>query len=68
MEYSGVKAQSTFIIKILERRNSTWQGEVTWVEKNQTMHFRSALELLKLVDSSEIGGSRKQSGRAQYYD
>ncbi|MCI9377488.1 MAG: hypothetical protein HFI06_02945 [Eubacterium sp.] len=53
MEYSGVKAQSTFIIKILERRNSTWQGEVTWVEKNQTMHFRSALELLKLVDSSE---------------
>ncbi len=53
MEYSGVKAQSTFIIKILERRNSTWQGEVTLVEKNQTMHFRSALELLKLVDSSE---------------
>ena len=53
MEYSGVKAQSTFIIKILERRKSTWQGEVTLVEKNQTMQVRSALELLKLVDSSE---------------
>lgn len=28
----------------------TWQGKVTWAEKNRSQYFRSALELLKLMD------------------
>lgn len=53
MENENIHRQCTFVVKILSRRNSTWQGEVTWVERQQTKHFRSALELLKLVDSCE---------------
>lgn len=42
----------TFILKILNRKNSTWQGSVTWVEEQKTQNFRSALELLKLIDGA----------------
>ena len=41
----------TFIIKILDSQNATWQGKVTWVEEEKVQHFRSALELLKMIDS-----------------
>ena len=41
----------TFIVNIIDNQNSTWQGKVTWVEKNKVQHFRSALELLKMIDS-----------------
>ena len=33
----------------------TWQGQVTWAEKNKTVSFRSALELMRLLD--EAGAS-----------
>ena len=46
---SGSNA-GTFIVKIVNRHNSTWQGSVTWVEEQKTQNFRSALELLKLID------------------
>ncbi len=47
------------MIKIYDSQNATWQGQVTWAEKNQTISFRSALELLKLIDSTmEIDASR----------
>lgn len=48
---SGANA-GTFVLKILNRQNSTWQGTVTWVEENKTQNFRSALELLKLIDGA----------------
>lgn len=44
--------KATFIVRIQYRQNSTWQGQVTWAEENQTVPFRSALELLKLIDST----------------
>ena len=31
---------------------ATWQGSVTWVEKKEKQQFRSALELLKLIESA----------------
>jgi hypothetical protein len=45
--------KGTFVVKIRYRQNSTWQGHVTWVEENKTVPFRSALELLKLLDSAQ---------------
>ena len=42
----------TFIVHVQYRQNSTWQGQVTWVDKEQTQKFRSVLELLKLMDSA----------------
>lgn len=44
--------KATFIVQIQFRQNATWQGTVTWTEKNETVHFRSALELLKMMDES----------------
>lgn len=49
-EKYGEKA--TFVVKIQYRQNATWQGQVTWAEKNRTVNFRSALELLKLIDGT----------------
>lgn len=59
--------KATFVVRIQYRQNSTWQGQVTWAEENQTMPFRSALELLKLIDSTmeaESGNSWTE-GREQ---
>mgnify|MGYP000225399950 FL=1 len=46
------KKTETFIIKIMNQQNGTWQGSVTWVEEQREQHFRSALELLKLIDGA----------------
>lgn len=49
-EQKGSKA--TFVVNVQFRQNSTWQGSVVWVDKNKTKNFRSALELLKLMDEA----------------
>ena len=41
-----------FVVNILHKQNSTWQGSVTWLETNETQYFRSALELIMLIDSA----------------
>ncbi len=43
---------STFAIRILFRQNASWQGLVTWMEGKQEQSFRSALELILLIDSA----------------
>lgn len=45
----------TFVVHVQYYENATWQGEVVWAEKNKTEKFRSALELLKLIDSALEG-------------
>lgn len=47
---SGDKA--TFIVHVRYRQNATWQGDILWAEKKKKLFFRSALELLKLIDSA----------------
>ena len=42
----------TFIIRVQQRQNSSWQGRITWVEENKTMNFRSMWEMVKLIDSA----------------
>lgn len=44
--------KGTFIVHVKYRQNATWQGEVVWVEQKKRQYFRSALELLKLIDSA----------------
>ena len=43
---------ATFAVRIMFRRNSSWQGSVTWMEGDQQENFRSVLELLLLIDSA----------------
>lgn len=41
-----------FIVNIKNNQNHTWQGTVRWVETQKEIPFRSALELIKLIDSA----------------
>ena len=43
---------ATFAVRIIFRRNASWQGSVTWLEGDQKENFRSVLELLLLMDSA----------------
>lgn len=42
----------TFIVNIRNCQNHTWQGTVRWVEQQKELPFRSAIELIKLMDSA----------------
>ena len=47
---SGKKA--TFVVNVQYRQNATWQGKVLWAEAGRSCNFRSASELLKLIDGA----------------
>lgn len=42
----------TFVIKVQYRQNASWQGTIKWVEEDMERNFRSALELIKLMDEA----------------
>lgn len=46
------KKTETFIIKVMDQQNATWQGSVIWVDEQREQYFRSTLELLKLIDGA----------------
>ena len=50
-------SKGTFEINVKFMQNSTWQGQIHWVEKNQKQNFRSALEMLKLMDEALAEGA-----------
>lgn len=45
------KNNETFIIEIKACENNSWQGVLTWVQQQKQKPFRSALELIKMIDS-----------------
>ena len=47
-----VGKKGTFVVHVQCLENATWQGEIVWAEKNESLKFRSALELLKIMDSA----------------
>lgn len=52
MKDSITISKGTFLLTIQNRQNATWQGSVTWVEKQSKEYFRSALELIKLIEGA----------------
>ncbi|WP_243125298.1 hypothetical protein [Clostridium transplantifaecale] len=50
IKHEGMKA--TFVVNVIFRQHASWQGKVSWVEGKKTSYFRSALELIKLMDST----------------
>ncbi len=44
--------RATFLVQVQFRQNATWQGTITWTEQKKTNHFRSTLEMVKLMDSA----------------
>ena len=52
IEAAAKQDNATFLVHIKFRQNASWQGSITWVEKEKTQNFRSALEMLKLMDEA----------------
>lgn len=48
----GINKGETFVINVKCRQNHTWQGTVKWVEGQKELPFRSALELIKMMESA----------------
>ena len=44
--------KQTFVIDIIDQKNASWQGSVKWINTGKKENFRSALELLRLIDSA----------------
>lgn len=54
------REKKTFIIDIKDCKNDTWQGSLSWVQGKRSENFRSALELIKLIDSVVSKNSDKE--------
>ncbi len=52
MKLNKHKRNNSFLVVIKETQNNTWQGTIEWIEKNEKQSFRSALEMIKLIDSA----------------
>ena len=59
MQFRGKLA--TFLVGVTSRQNASWQGQVTWADKNITKNFRSTLELIKLMDGAITSEETKNS-------
>ena len=46
------EAIATFKVKVLFRQGASWQGKLSWSEGKEEISFRSALEMVKLMDSA----------------
>lgn len=47
---------ATFKVDVMFRQNASWQGNVVWLEKKEEAQFRSALELIMIMDGALRGG------------
>lgn len=50
-EWKPEHCLASFRINILFRQNASWQGSIQWLEQQSAGQFRSALELIQLLDS-----------------
>ena len=49
--------QETFIVRVQHRQNNTWQGRITWADKNKTLTFRSIWEMVHLMETALYEGA-----------
>ena len=43
---------TNFLISIKEKDNQNWKGTIQWLDTGKTMSFRSALEMMNLIDEA----------------
>ncbi len=55
-----MKGHANFLISVQRQENHSWQGTIQWLDSGKTVHFRSELEMLALMDEAV-----KQSGEAE---
>ena len=57
--------KATFVVSVQFTQNATWQGNITWTEQKKTVAFRSALEMLKLMDDA-VSAAPDAEARAKW--
>ncbi|MCI9181356.1 MAG: hypothetical protein OSJ44_15435 [Lachnospiraceae bacterium] len=50
--HAGSHRSATFVVNVYSQENSTWQGRIMWAENKESRMFRSALEMIKLIDGA----------------
>jgi hypothetical protein len=50
---------ATFAVKVLFRQNASWQGSVCWLEQDREEPFRSALELVFLMNGALVNSRER---------
>ena len=50
----------TFWVQLRNTQNATWRGTVAWTGGRKQETFRSALELIKLIDSVLSAGDNQE--------
>ncbi|MCR4694790.1 MAG: hypothetical protein K5773_05680 [Pseudobutyrivibrio sp.] len=48
----GENKEATFVVHVNKTENKTWQGQVTWADRDEKANFRSAMELVNLIDAA----------------
>lgn len=56
--------RQTFILEIDGTENQSWQGRVEWIQGKNKKGFRSAMELLRLIDSA-VAEKEESDGDAE---
>lgn len=51
---------ASFSLCIRFRQNSSWQGQLHWLEEGRRQNFRSTLEMILLMDSALQSAGRRQ--------
>lgn len=60
------KEKASFVVHVQFRQNATWQGTITWVDKGVSQHFRSVLEMIRLMtEAVESTGETPEIGWVQ---
>ena len=52
VERSEKFPEATFMIQLHSEDHATWQGTLTWIEKDRSLLFCSTLEMLQLMDNA----------------
>ena len=63
--HSQTDDKATFVIHVQFRQNATWQGTIQWVDEKKEQHFRSTLEMLRLLDEALSDGNIQVSWDAE---
>ncbi len=50
---------ATFKISVLFSQRNSWQGVITWIEKDMSLCFRSVYELINLIDNVAVSSDKQ---------
>lgn len=52
MKMADNKKEATFVVRVNKSENGSWQGQVTWADRDEKISFRSAMELVSAIDTA----------------